>query len=179
MSKIHKDIHDQITKYERGKYTFSEDELEIIMPKVVAFYNNHPEDQDVYRDANGVILLIETPKMIKNKEGELVNPMMKFESQYDDGVSYLLSNCKFRLYGRTETIGLFGSKEDWSKIDGIYNKKAFIKATKLNLRYKKLGSEDKPLNYASFLKKYELEDIDELDESEYIIYYSVNIAQVI
>lgn len=179
MKQIHNDVRDQIEKYERGKYTFSEEEIDIIMPKVVEFYNNHPEDRDVYSDVNGVILLIQTPKMITNKKGELVNSMMKFESQYDDSINYLLSNCKFRLNGKTGTIGIFASRENWAKIEGIYDKKAFIKASKLQLKYKKLGSEDKPLYQAQFIKKHELEDLDELDESEYIIFYSANITQVI
>ena len=177
MKKVHNDIRDQIEKYERGKYTFSEEEINNIMPKVVEFYNDHPEDRDVYRDPNGVILLIQTPKMITNKEGKIINTPRKFDN--DGRVSYLLSNCKFRLYGKTGTIGIFASMEDWKKIDGIYDKKAFIKAPKLQLKYKKLGSEEKPLNLASFNVKFELEDLDELDESEYIVYYSANITQVI
>lgn len=180
MKQIHNDIRDQIEKYERGKYTFSEDEINVIMPKVVEFYNEHPKDQDVYRDASGVILLIQTPKMITNKEGDIINTPRKFPSQYEGGeTSFLLSNCKFRLYGKTGTIGIFASMENMKKIEGIYDKKAFIKASKLQLKYKKLGSEDKPLNFASFIAKHELEDLDELDESEYITYYSANITQVI
>ena len=177
MKKVRNDIQDQIEKYERGKYTFTEEEINIIMPKVVEFYNYHPEDQDVYRDANGVILLIQTPKMITNKKGEIINTPRKFDN--DSRISYLLSNCKFRLYGKTGTISIFASMEDWKKIEGIYDKKAFIKASKLQLKYKKLGSEDKPLYLSLFTAKFELEDLDELDESEYIIYYSANITQVI
>ena len=179
MKQIHQDIKKQIDKYERGKFTYTDDEINKIMPKVVEFYNNHPEDQDVYRDADGVILLIQTPKVMKNKDGDILNKPMPFDSLYGDEKQYMLTNCKFRMNGKTETMSIFASKEEWAKIKDIYDQKAFVKATQLKLRYKKLGSEDKPMNIAGFLKLHELEDIDELDASEYLIYYSINISQVI
>lgn len=184
MGEIHKDIKKQIDKYERGKNTLSDDEVNDMMPKVIEFYNNHPEDQDVYRDVNGVILLIQTPKQIVNKKDETINKLKGYAPFGDEDAdkkdwNYLLQNCKFRLYGETKTIGIFSSRTLWTEIEGIYNKKAFVKANNLSLKYKKLGSDVKPLNLTSFLKVLELDDIDEIDESEYIIFYSVNITQVI
>lgn len=179
MKQIHQDIKKQIDKYERGKFTLSDAEINETMPKVIEFYNNHPEDQDVYRDANGVILLIQTPKVIKDKDGNIVNKPMGFDSLYGDEKQFMLTNCKFRINGKVETLSIFASKKEWAKIENIYDKKAFVKASQLKLRYKKLGSDDKPMNLGAFEKLHELDDIDELDVSEYIIYYSINISQVI
>lgn len=184
MGQIHKDIKKQIDKYERGKSTFSEAEIDDIMPKVIEFYNNHPEDQDVYRDVNGVILLIQTPKQIINKENKTINKLKGYapfgnpDADKKDW-NYLLQNCKFRISGEIRSIGIFGTQTLWYEIEDIYNKKAFVKANKLDLKYKKLGSEVKALNLTQFLKLLELDDLDEIDESEYIIFYSVNITQVI
>lgn len=182
---IKDDVKEQIEKYEYGKNTYTEDEVEEIMPKVVEFYNNHPEDEDVFRDNNGIIILIQTPKKIIDGDGNLVNgfdeypPYGKTKEEVDkEELSYMLRNCKFRIFDRTEFISVFASAKQWQEIGG-YDKTSFVKAFKLNRRYKKIGTEDKPMKLASFLKLYELDDIEDIDDSEYIMYYSVNVQQVI
>jgi len=180
MNQVHKKITENLDSYERSKFTLDDDDINAIMPKVVEFYNNHPKDQDVYRDENGVILLIQTPKAIKGKDGKLVNAPEGYDSKWNEGTKqYLIRNCKFRIYGETKPISIFASDEEWKKMGTIYDKKAFIKASSLQQRYKKIGSDEKAMSLSLFLKKYELEDIEEIDESEYIVYYTVNISQVI
>jgi len=180
MSQVHKEITKQLDSYEKKKYTLTEEDIERIMPKVVEFYNDQHDDVDVFKDANGVILLIQTPKAIHNKDGDLINKPEPYESTFEGGgTQYLIQNCKFQLFGKPESISIFASDEEWQKIEGVYDKKAFIKASKITRKLKKIGSDDKPMYESLFLKKYDLEDLSDIDDSEYIVYYSVNISQVI
>ncbi len=41
------------------------------------------------------------------------------------------------IYGKTKKINIFATIEEWVKIEGIYDKKAFITTSKLCIRYKK------------------------------------------
>lgn len=181
MKQVHKKVADQLEKYEKRKYTLTDDEIEKVMPKVIEFYNDHPEDEDVYRDENGIILLIQTPKAIRDRNDKLLNSPQTWDAEDtpQEQKTYLINNCKFRHYGHTESISVWGKMEQWKQIEGIYDQKAFIKASKLNARYKMIGSDDKPTYLSKFLEANEVDSLDELDESEYIVYYSINIAQVI
>jgi len=184
---IKKDVIKQIEEFEKGRYILSEEELEKIMPKVVEFYNNHPEDEDIYTDKNGSILLIQTPEPIFNKNGDLVNGLISYESLYGGEKQYLLRDCKFCIYDRVEMIGLFATEDVWRELGDVYNKKAFVKIPNLKLRYKKIGDDSKPMPESKFIEymnrgrnENELyETIEDIDPAEYFIYYSANISQVI
>ncbi len=189
----------QIDDYTRGKFELNEYEIQETMPKVVNFYNNHVEGTDVFRDKNGCILLVQTPAMIyekdnngkqkKDKNGKAIlrNGLRKFDGRGGGEDSYLLSNCKFRFEGVVESIGLFATKDIWSQMGGVYNENGFIKCSSLRKAYKQIGSDDKSVPLATFLLKFKIDDINELDEegnlviddSDYIIYYSATITQVI
>jgi len=147
---IKMEVIKQIEEYERGKFELSEDDLEMIMPEVIKFYNNHPEDQDVYRDKNGCILLIQTPKALYNKKGELINNLECYESNYGGDDNYLMRDCKFRIYNKVGSIGLFAEQEKWQLMGNIYDEKGFVKVPNLKLRYKLLGDDAKPMPLEKF-----------------------------
>jgi len=178
---INSNVAKEIDEYVRGKYELTDDEINTTMPKVVEFYNKHPDDKDVYRDSNGCILLIQTPKVIVNDKNDVVNKLMPFDSEYSKDQNFLLKDCKFRINGDTKTIGLFATKEKWTLIEGIYDKTAFIKVPTLTMRYKKLGEKDdkiKPMALSKFLQHYKIKSLDEIP-NEWFVYYSANITQVI
>ena len=200
IDKVGKGVIKDIEKWERGKYELTEEEIKETMPKAIAFYNNQPEDMDVYRDKNGCILLIQTPEVIieKDKQGNIkkddegdpiiLNGMVDFPSDYGGETHYLLKNCKFRLYNAVQSIGLFATQDVWKQMGNIYDEKAFIKCSTLNLRYKQIGSDAKAKPEAKFLAFLNLsiedeedhyESIADVDESDYITFYGATITQVI
>ncbi len=183
--KISGTIQNQIKEYERKKYVLSEDEIKEIMPKVIDFYNNHPEDQDVFRTATACILYIQTPEKQKNKENKITNKPKPTKSNFGDEQNFLWS-CTFRIWGRTELVNIFGTEEQW-KESGLFNQQAFIFG-QLKVQYSKIGAPVNPktnkafiLSEASFLDKYYGPEatLEDVDDKEYRILYSTNIFQVI
>ena len=194
INKLKENVIEQIKSYEKGKVEIQEDEIEKVMTRVVEFYNAHPEDEDVFRIGNGCILLIQTPKKIVI-EGETVNSARKFPGFNEgDPDRFLLQDCKFRIYGTTRSIGLWAEMDLWKEFvlacggKEVYDLMGFVKTSDLKLTYGKMGDlytsgkkKDKLviLTLKKFLERHEIESLDEMEESEYLTFYSATIQQVI
>jgi len=183
IDKVKKEVLESLKPYDVRRTTYSEEELEEFMGDVVEFYSNHPSDVDVYRRGNNCILLIHTPKEIKDKEGNIINKPQKYESSFSD-TQYLLRNCSFKIHGEQRPISIFASKETWASLGNFYDKKAFALCSQLKKRYSRLGDlgeNNKPviLPELEFLKRHELDSLNDLDDSEYVVYYTANVTQFI
>lgn len=170
-------VQTEMDDYERQKYSLSEEELDKVMPKVIKFYNKHPEGKDVFRTESGAcIFLIQTPEVQKNKEGKITNKPKKVNSEY--GINFLWI-CKFRFFGETDLLSVFGTEEQWRET-GLFNKKPFIYGM-LKYQYKKRGEDSKikPVKLDIFLKKMGVDELEDLHVDDYKVFHNTNIWQVI
>lgn len=180
--KVRKDLEEfQVVQGE-----LEDEELEEIMPKVVEFYNDPPKDKDVYRLENGqCILLIQTPARIKgNKNGKEItlNKPKPLNTNYPYADSKFPDKtfkqwCNALIYGETVSVSVFGSYEQWLELD--FGNKAFVKCTNLKVSYKLLNDTGNPVGLDKFLKDCNIKGLEDLDENDYRIYYTVNVQQVI
>ena len=170
---LKKQVYDTVEKIIVQRTQLEEEEIEKVKP----LYKKHfveqmklkPEDRVLFQDEwGGTILFLQTPEEPKKKLN-------------------LTQSKNYLIYGTSALLELGNIKMFIEDIEGIWNRKAIFRG-RLKIQYKLIGSSKFPMNVKQFIKHVNeqlenpedhIESIDELDESEYVKAYTINIWQAI
>lgn len=192
LDKIKDSVKEDLKEISSKRSEIEGDKEDEILEKAVEFYNNTDiqETEIFYTDEGTPVLYFFTPEKRVDKEGNTLNKFKVFDS-YSGDKNYLLSGCRFMIDGNAEFLSVFATKEQWAEIAGparkVYERQVFATGS-LKKRYKLLVDSQgnvKPKDPAKFLKYYNkkydanVEKIEDIDASEYQVYHSTNIWQVL
>lgn len=170
---LKKQVFEKVEKIASLRTQLEEKEIEKVKP----LYKKHfveqmklkPEDRVLFQDEwGGTVLFLQTPE----------EPTKKLS---------VTRSGNFLIYGTSALLERGNIKMFVTELEGIWDRKAIFRG-RLKIQYKLIGSDKFPKNPKEFIKyvneqlenpEDHIESIDELDESEYVKAYTINIWQAI
>lgn len=161
--KLVKKVYNRIEKIANSRNKIEPEDIEKVSPLFKAHFAEQielpVEDRTVFMDEwGGSIMLLKTPKSLENVKATksknyliyVVSPMLEKEI-----------------------------KAFVPSLDGLADLRAIFRG-RLKTQYKTIGADYKyAIPLAKFLKEWECEKLDEIDPSEYLVDYTLNIWQAI
>lgn len=169
---LKKQVYDTVEKIIIQRTQLEEEDIEEVKP----LYKKHfveqmklkPEDRTLFQDKwGGTVLFLQTPEEPKKKLS-------------------LTKSKNYLIYGTSALLELGNIKMFVEDIEGIWDRKAIFRG-RLKTQYKLIGSDKFPMDTKKFIKyvneqldeKDHIDNLGELDESEYVKAYTINIWQAI
>jgi hypothetical protein len=173
------EVKKQLDQVEVFKATMSEEEISKKMPEFTKHYKEHKDTDKFYNDGFCDWVLVQSPEpeltqedIEKKSAGEKVLPRNapeKKESQFTE--DNWLFKCKFKL----GQISIFGTREQIQSIG--FNNVRIVRG-KLGRQYTMRGTSGFYKSLGDMAKAFG-KKVDELNETDYKIWHSLNVYQVI
>jgi len=161
--KVKKKVYERIEKIANSRNKLDNNEIEKVSPLFKEHFTAQIdlpiEDRSLFMDEwGGTIMLLKTPKEVENIKST--------------------KSGNFLIYAISPMLEK-QIKAFVPSVVGLWDIKAIFRG-KLKIQYKTIGADYKyAIPLAKFLKEWECEKLDEIDPSEYLMDYTINIWQAL
>jgi hypothetical protein len=155
-------IKEKVEQIQSKRNKLDEEEQEKVKPLFKAHFGEQMkkevEDRELFHDEwGGTIMILKTPKEVKK-----LKPT---------------STGNYLVYGVSPTLEK-EVKMFVPSVEGLWDITAIFRG-KMKVQYKSVGSSEFPISLEKFLKEWDVESLDEIDEGEYFRDYTLSVWQAL